>query len=489
MKSPKGNSIIEQLRQWLSGTAPEQTHAELQDAAAEDPFLAEALEGYEAFPDANHAESLQRSQRKLRALYPTKKKRSVIWLASRVAAAAVVVVVLVWGVQNMGMQKVSQEQMAVEESSSTKAATAETTEAPSESSSEMPPPAEDQKRQPSQPPTQEEPSFIAAAEPEAIEKPQAPSTISKNRNFQPTTEAEPAGPPPLEEEPPAAIAYDAPTPAAIPIQDEQLSVPTDTQLMADVPPPPAAFADEAEEIVVAESSMRKKREREPETIQEVKSRQTTSSPSAKRKSKNLLQQDSPQRVRTITGKVLDESSDEPLIGASIFHQPSQSQAITDIDGFFEMEIPADAQELSISYTGYSDQLADVAQKDYVEIRLGEGVTLSETVVIAYGAKDDDDNLNRYKRAKPQKGFRKFRKYLAANMVYPPEAIQKNIQGEVELSFNISNSGQPYNIKVKRSLGYGCDQEAIRLLEQGPDWSQPLPFKEKEVTYSFPFKLK
>jgi 5S rRNA maturation endonuclease (ribonuclease M5) len=40
---------------------------------------------------------------------------------------------------------------------------------------------------------------------------------------------------------------------------------------------------------------------------------------------------------------------------------------------------------------------------------------------------------------------------------------------VVLLFDIDKKGNPINIKIERSLCTDCDQEAIRLLKEGPKW--------------------
>lgn len=46
----------------------------------------------------------------------------------------------------------------------------------------------------------------------------------------------------------------------------------------------------------------------------------------------------------------------------------------------------------------------------------------------------------------------------------------NIQGRVILSFYVSPEGELSDIKVLRSVGGGCDEEAIRVLKKSPRWS-------------------
>lgn len=67
-------------------------------------------------------------------------------------------------------------------------------------------------------------------------------------------------------------------------------------------------------------------------------------------------------------------------------------------------------------------------------------------------------------------FRKNRKYLKENLIRPTDEACAQVKGKVVLTFFVNREGRPYYIKVKQSLCESCDKEAIRLLEEGPDWT-------------------
>lgn len=67
------------------------------------------------------------------------------------------------------------------------------------------------------------------------------------------------------------------------------------------------------------------------------------------------------------------------------------------------------------------------------------------------------------------GMDKFYKYLSKNIRYPAMAQDNNIQGKVYLSFIIEKNGSLTDIKVERKLGYGTDEEAVRVLSGSPKW--------------------
>ena len=56
-------------------------------------------------------------------------------------------------------------------------------------------------------------------------------------------------------------------------------------------------------------------------------------------------------------------------------------------------------------------------------------------------------------------------YIAHNLKFPPAAKEREIQGTVRLSFVVETDGSVSNIVIVNSVGGGCDNEAIRLLEE------------------------
>lgn len=56
-----------------------------------------------------------------------------------------------------------------------------------------------------------------------------------------------------------------------------------------------------------------------------------------------------------------------------------------------------------------------------------------------------------------------RKFIRENLVYPEEALKQKIQGTVSLRYTINHLGAVIDTHVIAGLGYGCDEEAQRLV--------------------------
>jgi len=62
-----------------------------------------------------------------------------------------------------------------------------------------------------------------------------------------------------------------------------------------------------------------------------------------------------------------------------------------------------------------------------------------------------------------------KKYLKKNINYPEEAKQQGIQGTVYVTFIVETDGKITEVRILRGIGGGCDEEAVRVIENMPNW--------------------
>ena len=55
-------------------------------------------------------------------------------------------------------------------------------------------------------------------------------------------------------------------------------------------------------------------------------------------------------------------------------------------------------------------------------------------------------------------------FLQDNLNYPKQALEQKIEGVVEVAFDVDSRGRVFNARVIQSLGFGCDEEVLRLVE-------------------------
>lgn len=62
------------------------------------------------------------------------------------------------------------------------------------------------------------------------------------------------------------------------------------------------------------------------------------------------------------------------------------------------------------------------------------------------------------------------KFLGDKIQYPAAASRANVSGRVTLQFVVEKDGSIGAIKVLKSVGFGCDEEAIRVVKAMPKWN-------------------
>ena len=177
---------------------------------------------------------------------------------------------------------------------------------------------------------------------------------------------------------------------------------------------------------------------------------------------------------TYRGKIVDESGN--AIPYATISTTGNRATITDISGNFSMVVPDTTFNANVSAPGYfTRELAlNNNAPDTTIILQNNHAALSEVVVTR------DANARKKQAAKmiteegylePTEGWVRFNDYISENIRLPEEMGEEPIRGEVTLAFDIDSKGAPVNITVQKSLCSKCDEEAIRLLKQGPKWKK------------------
>lgn len=87
------------------------------------------------------------------------------------------------------------------------------------------------------------------------------------------------------------------------------------------------------------------------------------------------------------------------------------------------------------------------------------------------------------------GEKEMMKFIKTNLRYPTTAAEAGISGTVILNFVVDRDGKITGIKVIRSIGGGCDEEAFRVISKMPAWN---PGKQGgmavRVSFTVPIKF-
>lgn len=68
------------------------------------------------------------------------------------------------------------------------------------------------------------------------------------------------------------------------------------------------------------------------------------------------------------------------------------------------------------------------------------------------------------------GISQMYKYISENMKYPSAAQRANVSGKVFVKFVVEKDGSIGDIQILKGIGFGCDEEASRVIKSMPSWS-------------------
>ena len=424
-------NMITTLRRWLSGAGRASDERALDAAMRDDPFLAEAMEGYRAFADADHEKNLARLRSRLQEKSAQRRPGGLHFLPRAVAIAASVLVLggMGWWIfrESPGDQMLSQKDTPVNI------------------------PANPETDQPIAQLEQEVPAVAEETAPPTPTTRYRYNRRSKELDVVPITPA-------LDEQ---AYVLDG-----LSADDAALSG-AKTEAADEVAKPPALVVpsdnqrDVATYMPAPESAAPAtpgKRARE-----EAKKDVASAAKAAKEKQQNPL--------RNLKGRVTDDAG-EPLIGVSVVVEGTARGAVTDVEGNFNLPLSGDEQRLLFQYTGFDPVIAPIEDQGPLNVTMKANAMALDEVVVSSFEKKQSKAQGVYKApatAAPVGGTEAYETYLTQNLRYPDAARKKGIQGVVKLRFTVNRDGKLSNFKILQPLNDDCDKEAIRLIKEGPAW--------------------
>ena len=128
------------------------------------------------------------------------------------------------------------------------------------------------------------------------------------------------------------------------------------------------------------------------------------------------------------------------------------------------------------------------------INRGEAICYPYVIPVSFGLKQEivEQELITCVEQMPEYpgGFDAMFDFISANLIYPPEAIDAEIEGRVFVSFIVEKDGSLSSIQLLRGIGYGCDEAAMEVVRKMPKW-KPATQRGAPVRMQFqlPFTFK
>ncbi len=163
---------------------------------------------------------------------------------------------------------------------------------------------------------------------------------------------------------------------------------------------------------------------------------------------------------------------ETLFGAQIAIKNTNLITTSDYYGKFELYIPDSLSTIDVSLSGYQDTTMVVAQgADDLAITLDENnITQHEGVLAGAATRQEFSYAKDAKKIAAPPDYILFSTYVKENSKFPVQDNFTYTCKEVTISFTVSKNGRPELFqKIKTSEDLKYSSEALRLLKHGPDW--------------------
>ncbi|HEY4324619.1 MAG TPA: carboxypeptidase-like regulatory domain-containing protein [Mucilaginibacter sp.] len=208
----------------------------------------------------------------------------------------------------------------------------------------------------------------------------------------------------------------------------------------------------------------------PQNIKTYKTDSTTRSLQGQAAGVRVTNSGSPGQIalskNIIKGRVVDKTDGSAIPGATVKIAGTHTATQTDANGAFSLKAKKSKTSLVINYIGYQTLKINANNPDStktIELEPSNN-TLSEVVVTDYTSKNKDAVDDVTVVAHPKNSWKTFNKYLKENAVSPDGKT-----GVVKLSFEVDHDGTLGEIKVIKGLSQPTDQKAIDLIKKGSDW--------------------
>jgi CarboxypepD_reg-like domain/Gram-negative bacterial TonB protein C-terminal len=191
----------------------------------------------------------------------------------------------------------------------------------------------------------------------------------------------------------------------------------------------------------------------------------------------LKKQQTPELTRYFSAQVLAPDN-TPLPFANVTIKNENFGTYADVKGNFRLVSADSVLTVEVKAAGYQPQFYTlqsyiaqnkiVLKEEDVSLRY-RAVTANPATVKSKASRKATLLKDSVVNVEPADGWENYNTYVNNNIEIPDDILDKNLHGQVQLSFDIKPNGTISNIKVDKSLCNDCDEAAKRLLEQGPQW--------------------
>ncbi|AEV96810.1 hypothetical protein A4D02_29645 [Niastella koreensis] len=184
----------------------------------------------------------------------------------------------------------------------------------------------------------------------------------------------------------------------------------------------------------------------------------------------------------IKGQVTDQNSN-PIANAYLQLPKNNNNFVTDKTGFFKIPVSDSVVDVAVNVAGYGTQnfrLENNATMNQLQLQPANAAIASNDLGVSKYKAAIANKLpnNIVNDAEPTGGWFAFEQYLEKNK---KPTVNNTSPGQVIVSFEVNKKGELSGFKIEQSLSKACDDEAIRLIMQGPSWKLMKKVRKARVT--------
>jgi hypothetical protein len=433
---------ILQVRKYLNGELDAKAMHRLEREALDDPFLMDALDGFEAAPKDQQTNLTQLSARLQQRVEP-QKGRVVSWPIWSIAASVLIVLTIggLWLRKGPAVKEQNNKQTALK-TDNTKVELKDTVAINNPAVQQAPLLTQSDKKNP------------------AIVKPAEKSVYQQEISSADNK---------------IAAALPAPTVPAKPRQqedDDSKDVVSASEIVAANYTQNPKIKDNSDSLAILSKKAKARSSVPIETKLQGKVEGLTTETARDTRSYGY---------NSINGTIIAKNDGSPVIGAAIRIQGTNKSTVTDVNGYFSMPANGGKQTLDIASIGYLPRQISVKTGDSLKVELNPATSSLSEVVVADKSYDKPRVIN----AHPQGDMGAFKKYLQTNAII----TDSDTEGTVQVLFIVNTDNSLSDIKIKKSLNPATDQKAIDLIKAGPVWVASSTGKAEQVTVKVKFRKK
>ena len=194
---------------------------------------------------------------------------------------------------------------------------------------------------------------------------------------------------------------------------------------------------------------------------------------------------------SFNGRIVNNNG-EPLSFATVNINAANNKryaAVSDDKGYFNIQSTDTVINADIASIGYQQQNVNLLANtsNTVVLQQGANSLAEEVLVIGYGTRKKAISHTDSSTVHPAGGWNQFLEYVSKKKDALKDTADEEDyadNGSVDMEFEIDRRGKPVNISIIRSDAEALSKKAIQIVKEGPAWITEKKKKKAKITIQF-----